>query len=230
MLNLYFGNDTIKVRKKALDDASSFGVGIEVIDADNYEAGIFTEATNGVSLFGGTRVFVVDMPSQNKELYTDVVSNLAEMQESPYTFVIIEGTLLATEKKKFDQYVSKLEEIKSTPETKFNNFALADALASRDKKSLWLLLNEARLIGVRTEELIGILWWQLKTLRLSALTKNASEAGLKDYPYNKAKRALVKFKAGELEKLSASLLSLQHDSRLGLCELDTSLERWVLKL
>ena len=88
----------------------------------------------------------------------------------------------------------------------------------------------ARQAGVSAEEVIGILWWQLKTLRLAAVTKSAPEAGMKDFPYNKAKRALGNFSDGELETLSHSVLRVYHDGHAGKTDIDFALEQFVLSL
>jgi DNA polymerase III delta subunit len=192
------------------------------------EKGIYADAIGGASLFGGEQVYLIDTPSTDEVMYEDTVNNLESFKESNNLFIVIEATLLAPEKKPFAKYADTIEEFKAVATERFNSFALADALAARDKKSLWLLLNEAVLSGIAQEELIGTLWWQLKSLRLAAMTRSASEAGMKDYPYDKAKRALGKFKPGEIESLSHSLLSLQHMSRLGKRDLDLALERWVL--
>ena len=233
MLKVFYGNDTVKVREAALsfiDGELEKEASLETIDADNYEPGVFADAAGGVSLFGGETLYLIDTPSTDKEMYEDVVDKLETFAASDHTFVIIEGSLLAPEKKKFAKHAKSLEEFKASAGERFNTFALADALSRKDKKSLWLLLHEARLSGIALEEIVGVLWWQLKTLRLAALTQSASEAGLKPFPYQKAKRSLSKFKENELENLSRSLLSLQHDSRLGLNELDVALERWVLRV
>ncbi len=233
MLEVYYGNDTNKVRQtafKRVEKLRADGVEIEHINPDNYQAGQLTDAIGGVSLFGSQSVYVIDTASDDESMYDEVVSRLEAMAESSNVFVVIETGLLAAEKKKFAKHAGAMEEFKAAAGARVNNFALADALARRDKRSLWLLWSEARLNGTRPEELIGILWWQLKTLRLSAQTRSATEAGLKDFPYQKAKRALSKFKPGELEKLSHSLLSLQHDSRLGLTDVDVAAERWILRI
>ena len=233
MLRVYFGNDIVKVREAALsfvDGELEKGISLETIDADNYESGVFADAAGGVSLFGGEAIYLIDTPSSHKEMYEEVIDKLEIFAASDHVFVVIEGALLAAEKKKFAKYADSLEEFKAAAGQRFNTFSLADALARKDKKTLWLLLHEARLSGIALEEIIGVLWWQLKTLRLTTLAKSASEAGLKPFPYQKAKRSLGKFKDDELENLSLSLLTLQHDSRLGLAELDVALERWVLRI
>lgn len=233
MLKVYYGNDTVRSRQQAfnhIEEQQQRGVTIEYIDADNYQSGIFSAAVGSVSLFGGEWLYMIDMPSTASEFYDDVINHLEAFAVSPNEFIVIEGALLAKEKAKFTKWAESMEEYKSENSTRFNTFDLADAFAHRDKKSLWLLFNDARYSGIALEEIIGVLWWQLKTLRLAALTDSAAKAGLKEYPYSKAKRALMKFKTGEIESLSHQLLALQHDSRLGLCELDIALERWILSL
>ncbi len=107
---------------------------------------------------------------------------------------------------------------------------MPEALATKDKRKLWVLLQEARLAGQRDEDIIGLLWWQLKALRLAKITRNADEAGMKEFPYSKAKRALGKFGDGEVEKLSHSLLELYHDGHAGRRDMDMALEEWVLSI
>lgn len=230
MIRVFFGNDVVKIRNEAVIYADSFNIPVENVGVDDYISGTFNNMATAVSLFGDQKVFLLDNISQNKEAFEELLSALELMAGSQNHFVIIEGNLLAAVKKQFNKYVDEIEEFKAVSDKPFNTFAVADALSLRDKKSLWLLFNQALIKGVATENIIGILWWQLKTMRLAKLTGSAAEAGLKDYPFNKAKRALQKFKEGELEKLSHSLIALQHDSRLGICELNTALERWILKL
>jgi 16S rRNA U1498 N3-methylase RsmE len=107
---------------------------------------------------------------------------------------------------------------------------MADALLARDKKTLWILLQEAHMKEVASEEIIGVLWWQLKTLRLTYVTSTASEAGVKDFPYNKAKRAHSKFTQTDADRLSRTLLAVYHDSHSGRRDMTSALEEWVLKI
>lgn len=233
MLRVFFGNDTIKVREEAFtafDNLRKEGAVATVVEVNSYEVGIVSGVVGSQSLFGGKQVYLFDTPSQDEKFYEEVVSNLPAMAEQKNIFIVVEAGLLAAEKKRFEKHTESLQEYKAAAKERFNSFALADALAKKDKKSLWLLLHEAALAGIPVEELVGILWWQLKTLRLASLAKNSTEAGLKDFPYQKAKRALPKFGAGELERLSSSLLILIHDSRLGFYDIDQALERWILRL
>ncbi len=233
MLKVFCGSDTIAVRQKAFDCVHSFekdGTAVTLIEGDGYVSGFLNDAIGASSLFGGQEVFLIDTPASNKDLNTEVSDLLEQLGSSNNLFVVIEGVILAPEKKQYATYAESLEEFKGKTLEKFNAFALADALSSRDKKSLWLLVQKAKLAGLSEEEMISILWWQIKSMRLAAVTKSAEEAGMKDFPYNKAKRSLSKFKEGELEKISHGLLTLYHQGHYGEADLDLGLEEWVLGL
>ncbi len=233
MLSVYYGNDMVKARQAALalvdTSIEKTGARLTKLESSNFAPGMLADMLGAVSLFGEVELFLIDTPSENPDFYTEVSGVLSEMAQSSNQFVIIEGTLLAAEKKKFEKYAGMMEEFKKTAETPFNVWAMADALASRDKKSLWVLLMDAKRAGLVAEEIIGTLWWQLKTLRLAMLTKSASDAGMKDFPYNKAKRSLQNFKEGEVASLSAGLLKVYHDGHGGIRDIDEGLEEWVLR-
>lgn len=233
MYVVFYGSDRGKVRDGATEyiDAKLPPDGtLTTIDAVDFESGQLADALGASSLFGGSEWFVLDTPSDNAVFIEAVNSTLVEMSESGNTFVILEGSLLMPAKKKYEKYAAEITEFTAEKTDRFNSFALAEALASKDKRKLWVLLQEARLEGLREEEIVGMLWWQLKSLRLAALTKSAAEAGMKDFPYNKAKRALAKFSEGEVERLSQSLLGLYHAGHAGMREMDVALEEWVLAL
>lgn len=233
MLKVFFGTDSVAVRKAALDAGGTFevnGATVTLIDGESYVEGVLRDAVGATSLFGGREVYVLDTPSGNKVFEAEVKNGLVELSESENIFLIIEGALLAADKKKYEKHAETTEEFKGEKADRFDVFALSNFLADRDKKNLWLHLTAAKAAGIQTEEIIGILWWQLKSLRLAAMTENASEAGMKDFPYNKAKRAVGKFTGGELETLSRSLLTVYHDGHLGKKDIDLALEKWALSL
>lgn len=233
MFVVFYGSNRGKVRDGATEYiAAHFPADgtLTTIDASDFETGQLADAFGATSLFGGREWFVLDAPSTNPDFVEAVTSSLAELAESSNTFVILEGPLLAPAKKKYEKFAAKLTEFTAEKADRFNSFALAEALAGKDKRKLWVLLQEARLEGLREEEIVGMLWWQLKALRLAALTKSADEAGMKDFPYNKAKRALVKFSDGEVGRLSQSLLEVYHAGHSGTRDMDSALEQWVLEL
>lgn len=233
MYVVFYGSDRVKVRDGATEyiDANLPTDGtLTTIDAVDFELGQLSDALGASSLFGGSEWFVLDTPSANADFTEAVNSSLSELAESGNMFVILEGSLLAPAKKKYEKYSAEVSEFTAEKADRFNSFALAEALAGKDKRKLWVLLQEARLEGLREEEIVGMLWWQLKALRLAKLTKSATEAGMKDFPYNKAKRALSKFSEGEVERLSQSLLELYHAGHAGMRDMDVALEEWALEL
>jgi len=201
---------------------------VTTLDAQSFVSGQIADALGAASLFGGEEWFVIDTPAADPDMAQEVTSSLKEMSESQNTFLILEGTLLAPAKKLYAKHAASSEEFIAVKNERFNTFAMADALAQKDRRQLWVLLQNAKREGLATEEIIGMLWWQLKALRLAAVTSNAAQAGMKDFPYNKAKRSLAKFAPGEVIKNSHTLLELYHDGHAGLCDIDLALEQWVL--
>jgi len=233
MLSLYFGNDVVAARGaalKAVDEiVSESGARLNKIESGSFARGLLSDMLGATSLFGGTELYLIDTPSEDVEFYNEIISVLSEMSASANHFLVIENSLLAAEKKKFEKWATVMEEFKKTAETPFNVWAMADALAQRDKKSLWVLLQDAKRAGLVAEEIIGTIWWQLKNLRLAMMAKSAVEAGMKDFPFNKAKRALSNFKPGEIEILSRDLLEVYHNGHGGVRDIDEGLEEWVLR-
>lgn len=233
MLHLFYGNDTITVRQKAHDFTATEEkkrMKVEHIEVENYVEGVFSDIVGAVSLFGEKTLYIIDTPSGKIEMYDAVIGTLEAFASSENTFVIIEEALLAPQKKKFQKYTETMEEYKFAAAERFNAFGMADSLSRKDKKTLWLQLQDAKQANLSAEEIIGTLWWQLKSMRLAKNTNSAEEAGMKDFPYNKAKRTLTSFKDGELERLSKGLLTVYHDGHLGKVDTDIALERWMLTL
>ena len=232
MLYVFYGGEESEARKTALSYAEDLKAKEDIterIEGENYLPGQLATLANTNSLFGGARVYLIDNPSSESDLWDDLLQNLPLLADAEHHFIVLEKNLTAPSKKQFSKYAVSVTEYKTTKNQEFNPFSLAEALARRDRKALWLGLVKSSQLGLPPEETIGILWWQLKILRLASLTRSAEEAGVKDYPYNKAKRALPLFKPGELEKLSSSLLQLYHEGHRGLCDMDLALEEWVLR-
>jgi len=232
MLYAYTGNDQVAVRTKAnarLSELEEGGATVERYDVDIYEKGMIASLAGGTSLFGGRRVVVFEGFSSDEDAQNELLEALELLSESDDSFIVLDNKILPTFAKELKKNAKEFLEIKDDT-IRFNTFALADALANKDKKTLWLLLIRSRVAGVSPEEVAGTLFWQLKSLRLAKITKNGEEAGMKEFPYNKAKRASAKFRTDELQTLSHSLISLYHKGHLGLTDLDLALERWVLRV
>jgi DNA polymerase III delta subunit len=228
MLQCYFGTDTVMVRQKALEAARSCGGTLTILSADEYQPGSVGQAVGSASLFGDRTTYLLDTPSADAQFQEEVTALLAALAAAPDTFLIIEGKLLAAEVRAYQKVAVLMQEYSSATTTRFNNFLLSDALAARDKKSLWLCLWQARHAGLSNEELIGTLWWQLKTIALVQQTHSAEEAQMKAYPYQKARQAATRYTAEEVARLMEQLISIYHQGHLGEVELDLALEQWVL--
>jgi DNA polymerase III delta subunit len=230
MLVVFYGTDRTKVRNAAYKETEVRDSVPTILDETSYTPGLIASSVGANSLFGGVECYLLDTPSSNPEFEAEVMGSLAALAESENIFIVLEGALLAESKKKYAKHAAVIGEFLVEKIQRFNPFSLAEALARKDKKQLWVLLQQARMADLRDEEMVGILWWQLKTLRLAAGTNSPEAAGVKEYPYKKAKQALRNFAAGELEALSSSLLSLYHEDHQGLAPMETSLERWVLSV
>ncbi len=115
-------------------------------------------------------------------------------------------------------------------ENDFNVFALTDAIGARDKRSAWTIYEKALASGLTADEIFWRVMWGVKTLLLSAKTSSAEEAGLNPFVYKKSKSFLKNWKVEELEKLSFSLVTGYHDARRGIGEMETMIEKTILKL
>ena len=230
MLRVFYGSDRKAVVDAAQVAAKAVAEEFETIDDKSFVENIFDDLTASTSLFGGSQSYLIDTPSNTKDFSEAALAALEDMASSDNHFYIIEGTLLAPAKKKYGKFAESIEEFTADKAERFNTFGMADALARRDKKSLWVMLQEAQLLGIREEEIIGILWWQLKSLKLAAVTNSASEAGMKDYPYRKAKQGLQKYSKEEINRISQSLIKLYHEGHKGVTDIKLALEQWVLKM
>lgn len=126
-----------------------------------------------------------------------------------------------------DAPTPSVEEVSATP---FNIFALTDAIGARKKRDAWVLYRKALLSGMVPEEVFYKIVWQVRTMLTAAKTKSAMEAGMKPFPYNKAKSFLKNFSNSELRNLSANLVLGYHKARRGEGEIETLVERTLLKL
>ncbi len=234
MITLFYGNDTIAVRQQAMVELETLreqGLSIERLESKDITTGKLIDMAGSISLFGEQTAYLVDTPSEEAEKEDLFLEQLSALSESTNRVVVIETSVLAPTKKRYEKSGAKLVECKKSETVRtFDPFLLCAALLTKDKKTMWMLLVESLRLGISAEETVGVIWWQLKTLRLADLYHSAEAAGLKSYPYDKAKRALKYFAPGELVTLSNSLLQTHHDSRSGKTELALGLERWVLGL
>lgn len=241
MIYAFYGDRNIAKQKgRALAEVfleKNSGMLIE-IDADSLGASEELQSlADSQGLFEKTCVVLCDDFFGEEGHAQALLQELVRFAKSDNVFIFREGLLNAEYKKALTKHAEKIEECgekrpshSSYAGEGFNPFLLADALGKRDRKGLWILYNKALRGGSVPEELHGLLFWQIKSIALARSAKSAAEAGMKDFPYQKAKGFAKLYKEGELEKISASLVSLVHDARRGGEELPIAMERFILNL
>ncbi len=238
MLYAFYGSDTeaARVRGSELVEklaAKQPDASLIRLDDETFDVARLPELAGGQGLFVEKYLIVLDrVMGQSAEAKEAVVAFLPLLAGSENIIVLIESALDAASKKKVEKHAAKATEftLKSGKKDEFNVFALGDALVVRDKKRLWALYQEALMKGKLVEEIHGTLFWQMKSALIAARTSSAEEAGMKPYPYQKAKAALKKFSPEELESLTWSLLQVTHEARRGKWDAEVAMERWVLTI
>lgn len=228
MLTLFHGSDTHTVRAQAIELASSGGAWIH-IEKENFDINEIRELASRESLFNAKDTIVLDMLSEKKEYLESLLVEVKLLHESSTPFILIEGKLPAGIVRKVTTAGARVLHFEKKAGEKPNLFQLSDAFIRRDKRSLWLLLNEAWGRGEESEAILAILFWQLKVMRLALHTKNATEAGVNAYTYQKAKRGLSRYKPHELVNLSEALLQAYHERFEG-GDINLMLEKFVLEI
>ncbi|HEY4504337.1 MAG TPA: hypothetical protein VJI73_01045 [Candidatus Paceibacterota bacterium] len=114
--------------------------------------------------------------------------------------------------------------------TDINLFVISDKFAERNKRALWIEYEKALLRGADSENIYFNLQWQTRAMLAARVSASAEEAGLKQFPYDKSKRAQKKFKEGELEKLSNQLLNAWHAGHGGSQDFELELEQFILSV
>jgi hypothetical protein len=109
-------------------------------------------------------------------------------------------------------------------------FAFTDAIGDRKKKDAWVLYRKALASGQVAEQLFYKAVWVVKTMLIAQRTESYKETDMKEYPYKKAKGFLRNWKQGEIEKLSEDLVVGYHKVRRGEGDMETMLEKLILRL
>lgn len=242
MIYLIYGNKHEAVRQKVRDivdaqtkkkpDALHFRV-----SSENWKDTNLDELVGGQGLFVAKYIVVFDHLLRDKDSDSEageiLLGRLKEFVEAEHIFIFSEGELTQAILKKFEKKAEKIQEL-STEEKKekarFNIFSLTDLLGTRNKRSLWVEYQKALMSGVSPEEIQPILFWQAKAMLASVHADSAEEAGLNPFVYKKSASFARNFSNDELHDLASKLISVYHDTRRGLVDFETEMERFVLSL
>ncbi len=187
------------------------------------------ELSGSQGLFERKCIIQLDRVMEEKEPREAVVAAAEMMGRSDNVFLLLEGALPAAAVKELSWHAQEIKEYPASARELPNRFALADALGRRDRKQLWIQYQKL-LPDTRPEELHGLLFWQVKSMILAANTRSAKEAGLKQFPYTKAKKFAQNYTVEELFYLARALLDIHHRARQGEGDLAWLLEEFTLKV
>ncbi len=240
MIYLLYGQEVERARVKAHElvdsllkkkpDASFFK-----LDLENWQEAAFDEYVGGQGLFVQKYIVFFDMLFQNKEVKEYIVDRIKVLKESDNIFIILESTLDKATLTKFEKNSQKVQEFGSNEKVakkkdEFNMFSMTDALGSRNRGKLWTLYQKAVRSDAVAEEIHGMLFWQIKSMILAEVSKDAKEAGLNPFVYSKAKGYAKNFKQEELKNISSTLVQMYHNAHKGIVNFDNELEKFLLEI
>ncbi len=224
MIYFYYGTDIDKARVKSHELADSLlkkkpDASYFKIDTDNFDISKIEEYIGGQGLFSNKYIVFLDRICSDKNTKELFLDKLKEIKESENIFIIFEGKLDKATATKIEKKSEKFlvfnlgeKEIKEKEDKKkqeLNIFEIANALARRNKKEIWIIYRKLIDNGKVPEEIHGVLFWKIKSMILSGGTSN--------------------WKKDELMDFMDRLITIYHEARRGNGELETSLERLVLE-
>lgn len=230
MLVCCIGDDVVRAKAEVLKRAR----GSEVVRVG--EGGELLESALGYleqrGMFTPRVTLVIDRPMDSAEGKEYVLEHAETFAASDTQVFIIQPDVDAVTKKKLEKLGTV--EVYDVPHTQNvapppNSFALVDAVQAGDRKRAWILYRQLIVSGASAEEVHGTLAWAARGVVLASKTKSADEAGMKPFPYDKAKRVARTLPPGVAEAQSAELVRLYHDARMGRGTLEDLLEVYLLR-
>ncbi len=240
MLYVIHGTDTDKAREKASSLVTSLrnkrpDATFVKIDGDSWSGNSIEEHAGGQGLFSNKYIVFLDRVTENRLAKEELVDYVPLMKDSPNIFIILEGKVLTELKKAFDTYAEKVVECevpstahKENRRADFNIFLLGDAVGERNSFKSWTVYRQAVETGLEPENIIGTLFWQVKSMILVQKGGSASETGLNPFVFSKSKKYAGNYSEQELNIFLEKLMTLYHDGHRGLVNLELSLERLML--
>jgi len=239
MLHVLYGNhrDKLRARLHALLSKMAGGDNPpERISAENMMPDVLGELLHRTALFGSVPPVVFDGALSDERTHEMMLACAKDLADSENTFILVEEKIPADALKVFKKYAASVEVFSLAPSAarsapqKFNIFSLTDAIGRRDRKRAWVLYRQALTEGMAPEEIHSMLFWQVKTVLMVAVTGNIKNLPLKPFVVGKARGFAKNYSLEELKNLSSALVSVYHDAHRGLVELETGLERLILSL
>lgn len=225
MIYFFHGTDIDKARIKANELANSLrkkkpDASFFRIDVENFDIVTLDEYIGGQGLFSNKYIILLDRLCEKKDVRDLFLDRLKEIKESENIFIIFEGKVDKTSVKKIEKKAEKTAvfdlsekeeiEIKRKKEEGLNIFEIANALGAKNKKKLWTIYRQLIEEGKVPEEIHGVLFWKVKTMLLAGGSYGWS--------------------ADQLDELIDKLITAYHESRRGICELETRMEALLIEI
>ena len=207
-------HDLIDSLRKKKPDASFFK-----FDTESFDNAKMQEYIGGQGLFSNKYIVFLDRLCEDKEIKEQFIEKLKEIKESENIFIILEGKIdkvtagkIEKRSEKFinsDLTEKEIEE-KDNKKEELNIFEIANALARRNKKEIWMIYRQLIDSGKVPEEIHGVLFWKAKTMLIAGGTHN--------------------WEKEELQDLLDKLITVYHEARRGNGEIEIGVERVVLHI
>ena len=235
MLILYYGEDfesrnarknkTLEILKTKRPDSV-----FSIVKEEDFSENFLNQNIESSGLFDSKSIFEINGSFAKKENEALFYEYSDKLEASDNAFIFSEDTVSVKtknllKKKDFKSYeFNRLVQ----QEEKKNIFILTDLFVSKDKKNIWLKYREFIDSGVSEEEIFGILFWAIKSLSIVSKSKSIDETNMKPFVYNKNKRFLGKWAEGEVDNKLFEMINIYHDSRRGVVDFKTELEKLIL--
>ncbi|MES3031476.1 MAG: hypothetical protein V4697_03630 [Patescibacteria group bacterium] len=218
MIYFFHGTDVEKARGKAHDLIESLqkkkpDASFVKIDAENFSVHILDEYIGGQGLFVSKNIVFLDRLCEKKDIKEEFVGKIKEIAESENIFIVLEGKLDKVTLGKIEKKAEKtaaFDFAEKPAKKEYGAFAFADAFGKKDRKNAWMLYRKAIDGGEAPEALHGMIFWKAKTMMLAGGGYGWSGV--------------------ELKKTLDDLVTVYHDSRRGVHELETGLEAFLLTM
>jgi DNA polymerase III delta subunit len=179
----------------------------------------------GEDLFASKKLLIISGIFESEKIIEILLAHTDSKNTDTY-IIIFETDIPKDVIKSFEKKKVPIHHHKHETERDTEIFKLTDAVAGRDIKRAWLVFRQLLDNGMVAHQMIGMLWWQMKTLLLVASTK--TNPGLKPFVYTKNKKALEKFTLPEIQEKTLGLLDVYHQGHMG-DDIEVLLEQWILK-
>lgn len=230
MFTIFHGSDRQEILRELEKDIATVvveGFSPVRLSLFDYDEDYVVAELLGEDLFASKKVFILTDVLTSATVQTCLLDWDTSSAETK-RIICIEESIPASLRKKFQSKKFEIVEFNAPKAKDDAIFKLTDAFTQRDMKKMWLTYQDFYQNGVSVHQMVGILWWQMKTMLLVSRSGNLNP-GLKPFVFNKTKQALVRFTPKELQEKAGELLAVYHRGHMG-DDIEVLFERFILNL